>query len=132
MDKRGSSDTENIIFPVVIAIIINLAFFSAVILFVNNASTGAMVYEQAHAKQLALFIDAAKPGTEIKIDFSKIFEIADKNKKAREYTVKIIPENKILVSAGKGGFAQPYFSDSKIVTKVGGNFLVLDIGEKNG
>lgn len=125
-DKRGED-----IFPNVIFIVVNILFFSVMMLFVFKASTGAIVYEQAYAKQIALLIDYSKPNTDIKIDFSKAIAVAKENKKTANL-VKIDDVNKeVIVSlSGQGGYAFKYFSDYNVQAEFANNFLVLHIKEK--
>ncbi|HLC78770.1 MAG TPA: hypothetical protein VJH92_06610 [Candidatus Nanoarchaeia archaeon] len=64
--KKGSMLTENVIF-----LVLNLTFFAIMALFILKQSSGSAYYEQAYAKQIALLIDSAKPGTQILLDFEK-------------------------------------------------------------
>ncbi|MFA4953185.1 MAG: hypothetical protein WC584_03110 [Candidatus Pacearchaeota archaeon] len=125
-DKRGED-----IFPNVIFIVINILFFSMLMLFVFKASTGAMVYEQAYSKQIALLIDYSKPKTDIKIDFSKAIAVAKDNKKTSDL-VKIDDVNKevIVTLSSQGGYAFKYFSDYNVETEMVDNFLVIRVKEK--
>ena len=125
-DKRGED-----IFPNVIFIVVNILFFSMLMLFVFKASTGAMVYEQAYVKQIALLIDYSTPKTDVKIDFTKAMEVAKENKKTGDL-VKIDDVNKeVIVSlSGQGGYAFKYFSDYDVSPKIVNNFLFLSIKSK--
>jgi len=125
-DKRGED-----IFPNVIFIVVNILFFSMLIIFVFKSSTGAMVYEQAYAKQIALLIDYSEPKTDIKIDFSNAIAVAKENKKIQDL-VKINEANKeVIVSlSGQGGYSMKYFSDYSVNTEFAGNFLLIHIKEK--
>lgn len=124
--KRGED-----IFPNIIFLVVNILFFSMLMLFVFKASTGAMVYEQAYAKQIALLIDYSKPETDIKIDFSKAINVAKENKKIQNL-VKIDEANKevIISLSGQGGYGMRYFSDYNVKTEFAGNFLLIHIKEK--
>ena len=62
----------------IIFIILNILFVAAFLFFIGWKSSGAGVYEQIYAKQIALLIDQAKPGTEVTIDISKLYEAARK------------------------------------------------------
>ena len=114
LDKRGK---EDILFPVVIFLIINLIFFSALLGFVLRASSSALIYEQAYAKEIALIIDNAKPGTEISFDFSNGYEIAGKNNFGGESLGELvkIKDNGVIVSLSKsGGYSFDFFSSHEV------------------
>jgi len=122
-DKKGG-----IIFPTVIFIVFNVMFFSMLLYFVFHASTGAFVYEQAYAKEIALVLDKAKPGMQIKIDFEKGFEIAEKNKYKKDL-VKI-KDNSVIVSLNRnGGYSFDFFSDYDVDILRDGNFIILEVKE---
>ncbi len=125
-DKRGED-----IFPNVIFIVVNILFFSMLMLFVFKASTGAMVYEQAYVKQIALLIDYSTPKTDVKIDFTDAVKVAKENKKTGDL-VKIDDVNKeVIVSlSGQGGYAFKYFSDYDVSPKIVNNFLFISIKSK--
>ena len=125
-DKRGED-----IFPNVIFLVVNILFFSMLMIFVFKASTGAMVYEQAYSKQIAMMIDYSKPKTDIKIDLSQAINVAKENKKIQDL-VKIDEINKeVIVSfSGQGGYGMKYFSDYSVSTEFVGNFLLIHIKEK--
>jgi hypothetical protein len=73
MLKRGELLIENVIF-----IILNLVIFAILVLFILNKGNGISGLEDSYSKQIALLIDSAKPGTEIKIDLSKAKEANEK------------------------------------------------------
>ena len=127
-DKRGED-----IFPNVIFIVVNILFFSMLILFVFKASSGAFIYEQAYAKQVAMLIDYSTPKTDIKIDFSKAINVAKENKKT-ENLVKINDVNKeVIVSlSNQGGYAMKYFSDYDVIPEIKNGFLFLSIKARGG
>ena len=59
-DKRGKM---TFLTGVVMFIILNVVFFTVLFLFLGIKGTGSGIYEQIYAKQIALLIDQAKPGT---------------------------------------------------------------------
>jgi hypothetical protein len=135
--RLNNKKSESLIYPAVIFIILNILFFSILLLFVFKSSSGALVYEQVYAKQIAIIIDRAKPNMEISIDFSEGIKIAKKNKLSEEQLkeiVKINPEeNKVTVSLShKGGYNFKYFSNYKVNVDFKENQLILDIKEKGG
>jgi len=76
MNKRG----DEIVMEQAIFIILNLIFFLTLLYFVYNSSSGSFVNEQYYAKQIALMIDEAKPGTVISIDVTDGYNLVKKNK----------------------------------------------------
>ena len=130
-DKKGeeSPSGEDILWPQLIFIVLNLLIFSILLVFVYKALSGAIVYEEAYSKQTALFLDNAEPGMQLKLDFIKPFEIAQKNGIARENVVQI-SRDKVIVKLGKGGYSFEHFSDYNIKETVEGNYIVLEV-EKN-
>lgn len=127
-DKRADSP----IYGTVIFIILNLMFFVILIAFIYKSSTGALIYEQAYAKNIALLIDKAEPEMEISIDMTKAVNAAEKNNWEKEKIVKIDKiKNKVIVKLdSKEGYAFHYFSDYDINTKFDGNNLIINVKEK--
>lgn len=100
-------------------------------LFAFKASTGAGVYEQAYAKQIALLIDYAKPKTDIKIDFSKAIAVAEENGKKNNFFSVDEKNNEVIVSlSSSGGYGVKYFSDYDASAELVGNFLFVRVKEK--
>jgi hypothetical protein len=124
--KRGGS---NLILPEIIFVLLNLFFFSAIILFIQVSSTGALVYNQAYAKNIALILDNSRPNTRIIINIDNALKIAEKNKRSTESLIKINDrENYVQVGLGnKGAYKQIYFSDLRVSSEIIGNNLVLEI-----
>lgn len=129
MNKKA----DTMILETFIFIILNLIFFLAVLVFVWKAGDNAFVYEQAYAKEIALAIDNGKPGTSIFIDVKDGLEIADKEKQERNKIFKIDEqEGRIMVNLiGRGGYSFRYFSANEISLLVYGDYLKIDIKEKN-
>ena len=72
------------------------------LIFIYVASTGLMIKEQMLAKQIALSIDAAKPGTEIFVQKGNMKEVKLEN-------------GKVFVAAeGSNGKSYRYFSKYEI------------------
>lgn len=128
-DKKGAG--ENIVLPIVIFIVLNLIFFVSLIGFVFKASTGALVYEQAYSKQIALILDRAEPLSQISVDFQEGLNLAEKNELNKESLVKI-ENNIVTVKLGEGkGYGYSYFSDYDISHYFDENFLIINVNEKN-
>lgn len=99
-----------------IFIVLNIMFFVIVIFFIRGSGNNDLIYEQTYAKQIALFIDNAKPGTEINLDVSNLLEIA-KNNHFNGNVVMIDNINKrIRINLVEGrGYSYGYFTNSSIV-----------------
>lgn len=107
-NKRGNILIENILF-----LILNLVFFSILILFVFSKTGNTADIEEQYAKQIALMIDNAKPGMIFKINMQNAKEKAEKN----EYYEKIIQINKNIVTIKlkeKGGYSYSFFNDVEV------------------
>jgi len=121
---------ENLLFPTVIFIVLNIIFFGILLIFVFKSSSGALVYEQTYAKQIALLIDEAKPGMIIKLDMEKGKEIADKNN-LDESKIVDIKDNLVKVVLGnKGGYSFKYFLDYDVSYYFDNNVLIIVVNEK--
>ena len=113
MKKRGSVDLMS---SVVIFILLNVLFFSIMFAFVYISSSKARIYEQAYSKQIALVIDEAKPGTNITLDLSKVYEVARKEKRFDKMIILDAENNIIevrLQNSGEG-YKTKYFSNANI------------------
>lgn len=131
MQKKMQGKKAGIIFPNIIFILLNLMFIALLIFFAARASSGALVYEQAHAKQIALILDQAKPNTFMSIDFQEAIDTAKKNSKTKNLVVLDKEKNKVTVSLSKnGGYSFKYFSDYNINTEVKGGLLVINVTDK--
>lgn len=113
---RSKKAEETFLHGTVIFIILNVVFFAVLFIFVAVKGTSAPVYEQAYAKQIALFIDSAKSGTNLTLDLSEPYKIARKNNKFSDL-VKIDAEKKqVRVKlADKGeGYSFNYYNGAVI------------------
>lgn len=126
MSKRGE---ETLLFQRVIFIILNLIFFSMLIIFVFRTASGAALYEQAYSKQIALLIDSSEKNTEISINFTKALDVAKKNDFSVEDIVFIDGEkNKVNVRlASQGGYSYQFFSDYDVLWQIKDDTLFLTI-----
>src|SRR3990167_9089783 len=59
----------------IIFIVLNLIFFLAMFAFVARTGSNAAIYEQIYAKEIALAIDQARPGTTISIFYGQEADI---------------------------------------------------------
>lgn len=126
-DRSASS----ILFSPLIFIILNLLFIGVLLVFVFNSASGAVIYEEAYAKEIVLIIDSAKPNMEILLDIKEPLKIAKKNQKIGESISLDNVNNEIKVSlAERGGYVQKYFTDYLVDMKIQDNFLLIKISEK--
>ncbi|MBU3913639.1 MAG: hypothetical protein KKB21_03960 [Nanoarchaeota archaeon] len=118
MRKRGlrKAGSTDFLSSVIIFILLNVLFFSVMFAFVYISGSKARIYEQAYSKQIALILDGAKPGTNITLDLSKIYEVARKEKRF-ERMIILDSENNVvevrLQNSGEG-YRTKYFSSANI------------------
>jgi|GEM_PF-3264252 hypothetical protein len=111
--KKASDELMAFIQYLIFVIII----FVVLILFIRESATGNLLKEQILAKQVALLIDIAKPGTEIMLDTSN-FAVNVEN---GVVNVKAKPENP--------GYSYSFFSKHKIETSSQGDKIKIRILE---
>ena len=124
-DKKG-----NLIFPTVIFIVLNIMFFGILLIFVFRTSGGAVVYEQAYAKQIALIIDEARPVMEIKLNMEEGMKLAEKNNIDFDGIVKIENNVVIVKLSRRGGYSYSFFNDVNVTAYPDNEFYVFTINEK--
>ena len=117
--KKGNILTENIIF-----IVLYLAFITILLLFLFSKTNGTAVLEEKYAKQIALTIDAAKPGMIIHLSMEDAIEKAVKDGQNPSDIVSI-NGNVITVKLSKKGnnpeSSYSFFND----VQANGNFDTL-------
>lgn len=126
----------NIHYGEFIFIFLNILVFVVVLIFVSQAATGSLVYEEIYAKKIALMIDSAQPGTDIILDVSKCLEIAEKNRVSGESLKEIIKidneRNVVNVNLGRQGSSSfRFFSDYSVVAGLQGDTYIIRIREGN-
>ena len=132
MNKRGNVPLEEVIF-----VLVNLVFFSMLFIFVYNTSHSVFLTERLYAKEIALSIDSAKPGTQINIDISDLYKVASKN----NFDINnafYFKDNLVSVKVSQGeGYSYYYFADYNIDSAVsfpeeGKAVLNIRVSENNG
>ncbi len=104
--KKANILTENILF-----IILVLAFFTILVLFLVSKTGSAAVLEEKYAKQIALIIDAAEPGMEIHLNMKDAIKKAGKANWDLNEIVSI-QDNVVHVRLReKGGYSYSFFND---------------------
>ena len=127
MNKKADILHENIIF-----IILNVVFFSVMLIFIYLQGSSVHLSEEETAKQIALLIDASRPETTIEINLKDLFLESEKNGINRERVVEIDEdENLVIVKASEDSFYEyGYFNDVYVLNSIKGDSLVLEIKEK--
>lgn len=127
-NKRG----ETAILEITIFILLNLAFFVVMLMFVYSSGNRDFVYEQTYAKEIALIIDDSKPEMAILFDISELVEIAKENKKDINDVVKLDGENnRVFVSLkGERGYSYKYFTNAEVSFKIDKTDLIINIDKK--
>lgn len=111
MNKKGM----DVSYSAIIFLTLNIIFISIMIVFVSSSGNNSLLHEQIYAKEIALFLDSAKPGMEILLNFDKGFEIAKGNN--REVNLVKIDEenNEVQVSLrSSGGYNMTYFTNYNV------------------
>ena len=125
-DKKGNILMENIVF-----IIINVMFLTILAIFLTSQMNNAAVTEERYAKQIALLIDAAKPGMEIHLKMPEALREAKENGLS-EKEIITINGNQINVKIRKGGgYDYFFFNEIKVNTIFIKEELVLFVGGQN-
>lgn len=117
--KKGALVEGEVIF-----ILLNLVFFIMLIWFVNNECRGTDMKEKIAAKEIAIFINSAEPGTLILINVRDFKDIATKNKITDFIQIK---DGKVSVALSGGAFTYPYFSDYSVEGEINGDFFAISI-----
>jgi hypothetical protein len=103
---------EQVIFLVLVLIILIFLFY-----YINRAGTQSGVIEQEYSKIIALVIDSAKPGTNITLDLSEVYDKARKTHfDERELVNLNNSEKKVIVKTIRGsGYSFNYFNNVSIL-----------------
>ena len=126
MNKKADLLHENVIF-----IVLNVIFFVMMILFISMKGSAIYIAEEETAKQIALIIDSAKPGTQIEINLKDYFEKVENEGMNRERSIFIDNEKNIVVAKGSSDsfYDYSYFNDVNIKFNIKGDYLILEVVE---
>ena len=118
---------ENVIF-----IILNVVFFSMMLVFIYLQASSVHLDEEETAKQIALLIDASRPKTTIEINLDELFAEAEENGINKENVVEINGEkNLVRVKASDNSFYEySYFNNVHVLDSVKEDEFVLNIKKK--
>ena|SRR5271157_1986755 len=117
MNKRGSTILiENIVF-----IVINIIFIVILIVFLSSKSQNAAVLEEKYSKEIALILDAARPGMIISLNMDDAVTAAQQNLgKNNIDNIVNITGNIVTVKLTKnGGYSYSFFNNVNLT----GNYL---------
>src|SRR3989344_4904462 len=122
MRKRAEILQENVVF-----IVLNVAFFSILILFIYSQGSSVHLKEEETAKQIALLIDASKPRTHMEINIADFLKKLDKNGISKEKSIEIDNiKNLVIVRWSKDSFYEySYFNDVDVEYNFKENYLIL-------
>jgi len=112
-------------------LILNIVFFGMMVIYVSSIGTGAEVVEDGYAKKIVLIIDSARPGTNIAIDISELYEEAEKNNFNGE-VLNFTSDNRVLVKVTTGeGNSYQYFADmGKFNFELEGKNLIIEVKDE--
>lgn len=110
-NKRG--EAENLVLPKIIFITLNIMFAVVLLAFVVRASSGAVIYEQTYAKQIALIIEESEPVMVVKLNMEEGMEIAEE-KVAFEEIVSVKDNRVVVKLSEKGGYGYSFFNDVEV------------------
>lgn len=116
---------ENLVF-----IILNLVFFSIMILFVATKMSSPYLMEEKYSKSVALMIDASKPETLITLDFTDVIKQAKKNGVSKEAVITLAGNVISVNVAGKNGYSYSFFNDVSVKSYFDEDKLILLVQEK--
>lgn len=129
-NKKGS---EGVVSNVIM-IALTLIIFSACFISLSSFASGAVVYEKAYSKQIALLLDNARPNTQIELDFTEGIEFVEKNldnklTDAEKKDLVEIKNNKVSVLLGKRSYSTYFFTNYDVEYYFDKNNLILNILE---
>lgn len=100
----------------IIFIVLNLLFIGGFVLFITLKSNNANSLEEYYAKEIALLIDSAKPGTIISLDMTDAFSAAEKNL-GKDNLGNLITKTGNIITVKlteKGGYSYSFFNDVNV------------------
>ena len=133
---RRSSKKGDLVSMEMIMIILTIAFFGSVLLFISSNSPNVVVYEQTYAKEISLFIEKAEPFMHIEIPFENAINFAIENNADPTKIVKIDKENHFVQVSltfdsqqNNRGYVYNFLSDYEISSYVdlNENILIINV-----
>ena len=111
-----STELQTTVINTIVAVIL----FAALFFFASSSGKGLAIKEQILAKEISLFIDAAKPGTEISIEKDFNSTITLENNKVN-----------VKVLSGTAGYDYGFFSPYNIEIETNENEVKIKVKWKN-
>lgn len=113
--KRG----EEILWPNIAFLILNVLFYGMLFAFVANSSDMNSNYEKAYARQIGLMIDQASPGAKISLDITNLLARRAKNMNIDSVVTFDNVKKEITVKLGTSqGYGFSYFTNANIKTQI--------------
>ena len=114
MEKRGLGPLS---WETLLYTIFTIAFLLLMFNFVTGYRGGSALWEDLYAKEIANLINHAEPGTEVKLDVSRLSSLAVKNgKDVRDIIYINNVDNSVTVSIRNGaGTRYSFFNDVDII-----------------
>lgn len=101
----------NLLTGTIIFLVLFAAFLAIAALFLARVGAGADMDEQIYSKKIAIIIDSMKPGTEISLDISRLYEDTRKNNYNLNPVIIDYKNNTVSVQVEDGeGHSYRYFS----------------------
>jgi hypothetical protein len=104
-----SKKSQNLITGVVMFLILNVAFFSIMFIFVGSVGTTGNFIEKEYARKIALSIDKFAPGTEVSVDMSELYSYAKNNNYAGSIVTMDYVNSRIIVKTNEGEGSSFYY-----------------------
>ena len=112
-NKSGAESLMSLI----IFLVLTVMFFMSLFIFVSRASNSHVFQEQIYSKKLALLIDEASPGMEIRLNVSDLKPALENMENPNEALT--IGNGVVNVKLGRGnGYSFNYFSDYSLDSNV--------------
>jgi hypothetical protein len=102
--KRG----VGMVMGTIVFIILNVLFLILILFAISRAGNVGIVYEEAYAKQIALMINRAKPGTIIEVDLAELYSIANEGGVEPEVFINCNKKEVFVKATNKGGYSYAY------------------------
>jgi hypothetical protein len=124
-NKKGEILTENVIF-----IILNIVFFSILLGFIYLQGDSIHLMEEETAKQIALLIDGARPGTVMEVHLEDFADRIKKEGIGEGQAIVIDNQKQVIIVQGSldSFYEYHYFNDVNVGSKFIGGVLELVIG----
>jgi len=123
--SQYQKNKKGILTGTVLFLVLNVVFFALVLFFAYQSTNGVDIKEKILAKQIASFINSAKPDTLMIFNIQEYLDSAQK-KLSPEDILKI-ENGEVKIKLNEDSFVYSYFSDYQIGYKISGNFLEVSI-----